>query len=139
MSNEIDIQELARMIRTKRGKRGLRAVAEEIEQEVGEVSASTLSRVEQGKIPDLDTFIKLCKWLGVSADHFTKEGQPKEESAPEIITAHLRADRTLDPQTAEALVTMIEMAYNAVDRGELGKQKGKDASRIQNMGRKLSA
>ena len=139
MSSEIDIQELARMIRTKRGKRGLRAVAQAITQEVGEVSASTLSRVEQGKIPDLDTFIKLCKWLDVSADHFTIEDKNSEESTPQIITAHLRADRTLDPQTAEALVTMIEMAYNAVDRGLLGKQKGKNASRIQNMGRENSA
>lgn len=136
MSSEIDIQELARMIRAKRGKRGLRAVAQEIEQEAGEVSASTLSRIEQGKVPDLDTFIKLCKWLGVSADHFTIENENRntQESTPEIITAHLRADRTLDPQTAEALVIMIEMAYNAVDRGELGRKKAKNATRVQNMG-----
>ena len=133
MSSEIDIRELARMIQAKRGKRGLRAVA----QEIGDVSASTLSRVEQGKIPDLDTFIKLCKWLDVSADHFT-ENQVGSDSDKEptlgVVAAHLRADRTLDPQTAEALVTMIEMAYNAVDRGQIGKQKGKHAARVQNVG-----
>lgn len=132
MASEINIRELATMIKNKRGRRGLREVAKEI----GDVSASTLSRIELGKIPDLDTFIKLCKWLGVSADHFTKDKEREDiqESTPQIVTAHLRADRSLDPQTAEALVTMIEMAYNALDRGEIGKQKGKNASRVQNMG-----
>jgi transcriptional regulator with XRE-family HTH domain len=132
MASEIDIRQLAKMIRAKRGTRGLRVIANEI----GDVSASTLSRIEQGKVPDLDTFIKLCKWLNISADHFTQETEHTNiaESTPQIIAAHLRADRTLDPQTAEALVTMIEMAYNAIDRGELGNQKGKHASRVQNMG-----
>lgn len=133
MASEIDIRQLSKMIQAKRGRRGLRAVA----QEIGEISASTLSRIEQGKIPDLDTFIKLCKWLDVSADHFTRDDDRvnfQDENTPELVAAHLRADRTLDPQTAEALVTMIQMAYNAVDRGQIGKQKGKNATRVQNMG-----
>ena len=29
------------------------------------VSAATMSRVENGKAPDLDTFIALCEWAGV--------------------------------------------------------------------------
>jgi transcriptional regulator with XRE-family HTH domain len=134
MPSEINIHELARMIRSKRNNRGLRTVAKEI----GEISASTLSRIEQGKVPDLDTFIILCKWLGVSADHFTNDlsGITSNGNAhtPDVVVAHLRADRTLDPQTAEALVTMIQMAYSAVDRGEIGNQKGNHASRIQDMG-----
>ncbi len=32
------------------------------------VSASTLSRVSNGKAPDLETFRKLCLWLDLSAD-----------------------------------------------------------------------
>jgi len=134
MANEIDVGELARMIRAKRGTRGLRAIADEI----GDVSASTLSRIEQGKVPDLDTFIRLCKWLGVSADLFTVNKEPagtqEIESTPDVIAAHLRADRALDPQTAEALVKMIQLAYAAVDSGQLGKKKGNHASRIQDMG-----
>lgn len=134
MANEIDIGKLARMIRAKRGTRGLRAIAKEI----GGVSASTLSRVEQGKVPDLDTYIRLCKWLDVSADDFTLNKEPTngevEPSTPDVVAAHLRADRALDPQTAEALVTMIQLAYSAVDHEQIGKQKGKHASRIQDMG-----
>lgn len=130
MATTINIRELAAMLRARRGQRGLRAVA----QEIGGISASTLSRVEQGKIPDLDTFLRLCRWLGVSPEQFTtgkeEQMQATSSSAPpdpdmrrDIITAHLRADRTLDPETAEALVTMIRLAYEAVERGELGRGK----------------
>lgn len=134
MANEIDIGKLARMIRAKRGVRGLRTIAKEI----GGVSASTLSRVEQGKVPDLDTYIRLCKWLDVSADNFTlnKEHTNKEAkpSTPDVVAAHLRADRALDPQTVEALVQLIQVAYSAVDHGQIGKQEGNHASWIQDMG-----
>lgn len=124
MSGEIDIAELGRMIQAKRGKLGLRAAAEQIK----DISASTLSRVEQGKIPDLDTFIRICKWLGVSADHFTlnldRDIKFEQQKPEEVIVAHLRADRTLDPETASMLVKMIQIAYDAVDHGRLGEPKG---------------
>lgn len=32
------------------------------------ISAATLSRIERGAIPDLETFRKLCIWLETSAD-----------------------------------------------------------------------
>lgn len=134
MATEINIGELARMIRAKRGTRGLRAIADEI----GDVSASTLSRIEQGKIPDLDTFLRLCKWLEVSADHFSVTNKSKSADATqdtsEKIAAHLRADRNLDPQTVDMLLKMIQLAYAAVDNGKLGKKKGQHAQRIQDMG-----
>jgi transcriptional regulator with XRE-family HTH domain len=129
MDSEVNIAELAALLKARRGTRGLRAVAEEI----GSVSASTLSRVEQGKLPDLDTFIRICRWLGVSPGRFIPgmEDTPDDSAAtvpPQtkraIITAHLRTDRTLDPKTAEALVQMIELAYSALARGELGAQAG---------------
>ena len=123
MNDEIDIYKLAALVRTKRGKRGLRETA----QEIGGVSTSTLSRVELGKIPDLGTFLRLCRWLGVSPEQFASEAvhaDPQEPaptvSTPEMIVAHLRADRTLDPHTAEALSTMIRLAYEAADQGKLG-------------------
>lgn len=129
MSDGFDVRRLAALVRAKRGDRGLRAVAHEI----GDVSPSTLSRIEQGKAPDLDTFARLCHWLGVSADEFMpcmEEGtKPRNAleapgmTTPEIITAHLRADQALSPETADALATMVRLAYQAVARGELGKPK----------------
>ncbi len=134
MGNEIDVSELAKQIRGKRGNRGLRSVAEEI----GGVSASTLSRIEQGKVPDLQTFIRICRWLGVSADSFTKSDEDAAAEAnlnePEIVSLHLRADRVLDPKTAKSLVNMLQLAVAAIDEGELGKQRGKHAPRIQKLG-----
>jgi transcriptional regulator with XRE-family HTH domain len=109
---ELNAERLAAMVRAKRGRKGLRDVAKEI----GNVSASTLSRVEQGKVPDLETFFELCKWLGVSPEQFTGGSPGSEnrlESVPEKIEIHLRADRTLPPETIDALVTMVKLAYEA--------------------------
>lgn len=128
MDETVDILRLAAMLKVKRGRRGLREVASEI----GGVSASTLSRVEMGKVPDLDTFVRICSWLAVQPDQFFPALSPLGEGAaqavhpgmstPDIITAHLRADRELAPETADALATMIRLAYSAVARGELGKK-----------------
>jgi transcriptional regulator with XRE-family HTH domain len=127
MNETVDIRRLAALLKAKRGRRGLREVAAEI----GDVSASTLSRVELGKVPDLDTFVRICQWLSVPPDQFFPARAQQEAGAeaqavrgmstPEIITAHLRADRELAPETADALATMIRLAYNAVANGELRK------------------
>lgn len=122
-----DMRELGVLLRARRGTRSLRAIA----QEIGGVSASTLSRIEQGKVPDLDTFRRLCGWLGISTDRFMtgpKRGEDvrsqlgSKPSNADVVVAHLRADRTLSPETVEALVTMIRLAYEAAERGEIGRQ-----------------
>jgi len=109
MHSTLNTELLAGMLKSKRGKKGLRAVSEEI----GDVSFPTLSRIEQGKIPDVDTFIKLCKWLGVSTETFivnSSENQPV--SNHQQVVAHLRADRELSPDTMEMLIRMIDLAYS---------------------------
>jgi len=101
MSTVLDTSKLADMLKSKRGNKGLRAVAAEI----GSVSAPTLSRIEQGKVPDVDTFVSICKWLKVSTEFFII-GQSNSES-------HLRADKELNKDTVDMLVKMIDMAYNS--------------------------
>ena len=119
----VNVEKLAAMIRAKRAGRGLRLIAGEI----GDVSASTLSRVEQGNIPDLETFMRLCQWLGVSADVFRpKQKSMKLVEAPpnsEVIEAHLRADRTLPPEAIDALSKMIRFAYKAAEGGKFHKEE----------------
>ncbi len=87
--------------------RGVRAVAAKIG-----ISAATLSRVEQGHLPDLGTFSKLCRWLNLDpAEVFGLDVErPPVTSAASLATAHLRADRTLDPRLAQALGEMIVRA-----------------------------
>lgn len=104
MSNSLDTLKFSEMIKSKRGKTGLRQLAAEIG-----VSASTLSRVEQGNLPDIDTYIKLCEWLEVSTDYFTTKSAVQDVQSD--VVAYLRADKTLPQTTAEALIQMIKLAY----------------------------
>ncbi|WGQ09021.1 helix-turn-helix transcriptional regulator [Pedobacter gandavensis] len=108
MQSTLNTELLAGMVKSKRGNLGLRAVA----QEIGDVSAPTLSRIEQGKIPDVETFIKICKWLDVSTEVFiVKVTSSKVLSNKDHVLAHLRADRELSSDTVNMLIKMIDMAY----------------------------
>ena len=104
MSASLDTLKFSEMIKSKRGKKGLRQLAAEIG-----VSASTLSRVEQGNLPDIDTYIKLCEWLDVSTEYFTSN--TIDRNVQSDIVAYLRADTTLPQATSDALIQMIELAY----------------------------
>ncbi|MBE2290038.1 MAG: helix-turn-helix transcriptional regulator [Chitinophagaceae bacterium] len=104
----INTATLSEMIKSKRGKRGLREVAKEIG-----VSLSTLSRVENGNLPDIDSYMKICTWLEVSTDFFAGNSEPA--SKKQIVVANLRADKTLPKETAEALIKMINLAYGNID------------------------
>lgn len=105
MSSILDTKKLSEMIKSKRGSIGLRKLASQIG-----ISASTLSRVEQGNLPDIDTYIKLCDWLDVSTDFF-KNDKDNNINVKGGVIAHLRADKTLPSETAEALIQMINLAY----------------------------
>jgi transcriptional regulator with XRE-family HTH domain len=109
MNTELNTSLLAGMLKAKRGKTGLRNTAAEI----GDISSATLSRIEQGKLPDVETFIKICKWLEVTTETFiVNSNESKEVSSKDKILAHLRADRELDQETMMMLTRMIDMAYN---------------------------
>lgn len=108
MATTLNNDLLAGMVKEKRGKKGLR----EISVEIGDVSPATISRIEQGKIPDVDTFIKLCHWLGTPTDTFIIDNTSVElKSNKDHIVAHLRAERELEPATVQMLLQMIDMAY----------------------------
>jgi len=115
----IDLEKLAAHVRTKRGDRGLRAIAEEIEG----VSASTLSRIEQGNLPDLPTFIRICSWLGASPDDFIESNFALKRKAetnsefhlPDVVEAQLRQDRVLPSASVDAISEMIRVAYRAAE------------------------
>jgi len=44
-------------------RRGKRMSLREAAKQVG-VSAASLSRIERGEKPDIDTFVKICQWAG---------------------------------------------------------------------------
>ena len=105
-SDGVLVSELASMVRARLEQQHLK-LRDAAEQ--SGVSAATLSRVLNNKLPDTRTFAALVRWLGVSADLFIPA--TRKATTPETIEAHLRADRTLPPELAGALADLIRATY----------------------------
>ena len=105
----LDTERLAALVRNKRGYRGLR----ETSAEIGNVSPSTLSRVENGKMmPDMETFIALCNWLQVRpGDLFVTDREQQELDTAEEIVILILSNRNLQPDTAYALAQIVKATY----------------------------
>lgn len=116
--NFINTVELGQAIKRRREELSLslRDVAD-----VTNVSASTLSRIENGTgKPDADNIARLTGWLDMPIDRVMNkqtEGNVEpviyypHEATPEIVEAHLRADKKLTPETAKALSELFRVAY----------------------------
>ena len=107
----VSLGQIGALVREQRGARGVRQVADEIG-----ISPATLSRVENGKQPDISTFEKLCRWLQMSPEEFLDVGSPGPSSptipSPVTATAHLRAKRQISSDLAQALGEMIIRAQD---------------------------
>lgn len=116
--NFINTAELGQAIKRRREELylSLRDVAD-----VTNVSASTLSRIENGTgKPDADNIARLTGWLDMPIDRVMNKQtvdnvEPviyyPHEATPEIVEAHLRADKKLTPETAKALSELFRVAY----------------------------
>ena len=77
------------------------------------VSASTLTRLAQGRRPDVDSLAALVTWANLSADEFVRRpGQANEPDTLTKVGTYLRGDQHLSPEAAHALEQLIEVAYN---------------------------
>jgi transcriptional regulator with XRE-family HTH domain len=105
---KLPLSALGRLVREKRGPRKLREVAKEIG-----ISAPTLMRIEAGRIPDVETFGRVCLWLAIDPGDFL--GSPSHEvtdrstiQQPALrVSAHFKADRLPLAETAAALAKML--------------------------------
>lgn len=104
---KITLQTLGRKLIDKRGKRGVRDTAKEIG-----ISHGTLSRLERGFLPDLDTFGKVCRWLNINPGEVLGV-QPVANSTLKV-AVHCRKSQTLAPETAHALAQLILAAHRAM-------------------------
>lgn len=122
----VNTEELGRAVRRKREQ--LSASLRDVANATG-VSASTLSRIENGTgKPDADNIARLTTWLDVPMERIfgsRSEGEEARavvyfprESTPEIVEAHLRADRNLTSETASALSELFRVAYAQFSRTE---------------------
>jgi transcriptional regulator with XRE-family HTH domain len=106
---KLTLSAMGKLVRDKRGARRLRDAAGEIG-----ISPATLMRIENGRVPDVDTFAKVCRWLGIDPGQFLgfeapPAGAVRSPSAepPVRISAHFRAERLPKPETAAALARML--------------------------------
>lgn len=103
----VSIDDLGRLITARRAAKGVRAAASEVG-----ISSATLSRVENGHMPDLETFAKLCAWLGKDPNEFLGF-QAKTSDAPATVV-HFRKKKTVTKETAHALGELILATQAAI-------------------------
>ncbi|WP_192385109.1 helix-turn-helix domain-containing protein [Mesorhizobium silamurunense] len=77
------------------------------------VSASTLTRIAQGKRPDVDSLAALVSWSGLSADAFVARAeQPHKKAQPLSDIANvLYADASLSEDGRATMMDLITAAY----------------------------
>ncbi len=63
--NQFDCPEFAKALRNAIGDRPLREVAVEMQ-----VSVSTVSRLQRGNLPDIETFATVCYWMNTDPSNF---------------------------------------------------------------------
>jgi transcriptional regulator with XRE-family HTH domain len=113
----LTIDDFGRLLAAKRGSRGVRAAALE-----ADVSSATFSRVENGHMPDLATFAKLCRWLERDPREFLGlEAAPSgDDSKRSAAVVHFKKKKTVSADTAKALAELILAAQrSAKARDEL--------------------
>ena len=108
---EISLETLIAQLKEKRGAQGIRATADQIG-----VSPATLSRVERGNLPDLETFRKICAWVGV--DPGVVLGFRPATDAKPIVRVHFKKEAAVSQETAQALSELILKAQEQMQEEE---------------------
>lgn len=83
----------------------------EVAEEAG-VAASTLSRIGHGAKPDVNGLAALLAWSNLKAETFIRGTKSGEAEPLAKITALLRADPQLSPQSAELIENIVVSTYN---------------------------
>jgi transcriptional regulator with XRE-family HTH domain len=94
------------MLQKKRGSMGIRAAAGEIG-----ISAATLSRIENGRIPDLGTLKKVCAWMEIDPARYLGLKTGPEGHSTVGVQVVFKKNRTVTPKTSQALGKLILAAH----------------------------
>lgn len=100
--SEISLALLVERIKQKRALKGIRETAAKIG-----ISSATLSRVERGYLPDLETFQKICQWVEIDPGEVL--GFQAAHAKPEV-RVHFKKESTMSTETAQALSELILLA-----------------------------
>lgn len=108
---QFDVSALHSALDSERAARNL--TWKDVSAESG-VSASTLTRLSQGKRPDVDSLAALTSWLGISADRFMglrRRAAFGVSSSLAQISTIIREDPNLNPEAATALDELVKATY----------------------------
>lgn len=77
------------------------------------VSASTLTRIGQGRRPDVDSFAALTAWAGLASGDFIRRATEDQDQASPLseISLLLRRDPNLSPDARTALDELVKATY----------------------------
>lgn len=98
---------LGALVRLKRQENDLSM--HDLEKLLPDVSVSTISRVESGRLPDLDTFLQLVDWLDVSECSLLFPDERQPISALQRVALLLEYELGVDHDFVAALVTVIRL------------------------------
>ncbi|MDA8230650.1 MAG: helix-turn-helix transcriptional regulator [Magnetospirillum sp.] len=81
------------------------------------VSASTLTRMAQGRRPDAASLAALSAWAGLNPSDFVDAPYRVAQPEPMVqISSLLRADPALDAEAAEAVEAIVRAAYERLKK-----------------------
>jgi transcriptional regulator with XRE-family HTH domain len=78
------------------------------------VSPSTLTRMQQGKSPDVNTFTALSQWLNIPAEKFyTEKSHPVHATNDPmaVVSTLLRGRKKMNPKALAALQELVNAAF----------------------------
>lgn len=81
------------------------------------VSASTLTRIGQGRMPDADNLSALVAWAGLNANAVLGVARRKEDDPITTVRIALEGDPLLAPDQIDAIVTTVSTLRDAFAGG----------------------
>lgn len=119
----VDVKALHEALDAERVRRDIswRKLAQE-----ADVQPSTLSRLANGKRPDVEGFAKLIQWLRLPAEKFLRnpddedrgKAERKEPSPVVYVSSYLRASKDLSEKSKDFLDEVFRAAYKQAKKME---------------------
>ena len=126
-SGVVTVAELGQLVRSRRTADGLTLRQLQAEME-NRLSASALSRIENGAVPDPKNVPTIADWLGIPVNQIAWPGQSTDasegRSTPDVVAVHLRADKNLDARTADVLARTFRRLYEDIVEDRIALTEG---------------
>ena len=128
---QVGLEEFGDLIKRKRDAD--RLTLRDLEAQLNHaITASSLSRIEHGAVPEARNVPRLAHWLGIPLEQVAwpeTRDAVKAVDTPSAVEVHLRADRNLDPKVAQALADMFRKLYESASEGGLVATKDRKRKR----------